>query len=69
MVKKSAAAVADDASADSAAKSAAKTVAKTAAPLSDAQRQKLVADIAKALQAHGIGFTVWHGEMPNQTVH
>ena len=46
-----------------------KAPVKTDGRLTEAQRQKLVMDIAKALQAHGIGFTVWHNETPNQTIH
>jgi len=44
-------------------------VKKPAPRLTEAQRQTLVLDIATALQAHGIGFTVWPGETPNQTIH
>ena len=38
-------------------------------PLVDEQSRQLVANIARALQAHGVWCTVWPGEEPNQTVH
>jgi len=66
MTKKPAdAAIADE----SQVKAPAEIPAKTTPRLTEAQRQKLVMDIAQALQAHGIGFTVWHNEKPNQTIH
>ena len=69
MTKKPADAVADEAPIKAPAEVRAQSRANSAPRMTEEQRQKLVMDIAKALQAHGIGFTVWHNETPNQTIH